>query len=151
MKLVRKILIPPLLVALCVALMMLLRRRFPIIIFFHFPYTFIGIPPILAGIVISFLGGLRLWKKGTAVTTFGKPARLVTDGVYKYSRNPIYLGFAIALGGVLILVDSLAGIAVWILFVVLADRLYIRPEEEILAKRFGREFEEYKSRTRRWI
>jgi protein-S-isoprenylcysteine O-methyltransferase Ste14 len=76
---------------------------------------------------------------------------LVTSGVYGLSRHPMYLGFVVLLAGVAILLRSLTPwLGVPALAVVL-DRTFIVPEEGMLANRFGREWEQYKGRVRRWL
>ncbi|MGF1543320.1 MAG: methyltransferase family protein [Parvularculaceae bacterium] len=80
-----------------------------------------------------------------------KTRTLVTGGLYRWSRNPMYLalglclaGYAARLGEPLALV-CLAG------FVAAANELQIKPEEAILEEKFGEAYRDYKRRTRRWI
>ncbi|MGD9904567.1 MAG: isoprenylcysteine carboxylmethyltransferase family protein [Vicinamibacterales bacterium] len=82
------------------------------------------------------------------------PARasaLVTGGVYRVTRNPMYLGMALLLTAfavTLAAVLPLAGLAVFVAFI---TRFQIRPEERVLAARFGDEYATYAARVRRWL
>jgi protein-S-isoprenylcysteine O-methyltransferase Ste14 len=88
---------------------------------------------------------------GTTLDTFSEPNKLVTDGPYKYSRNPIYLGYALVLIGVWLLLGSLSPLFIVVFSIVITDRWYIPFEENMLAEKFGPAYTSYKSRTRRWI
>ena len=96
------------------------------------------------------------WTLGRARTTIDptrpeKSKVLVTTGIYRYSRNPIYLGdlllllaWAVYLGNPLNLVPALA-------FVPLMNRFQIRPEEQVLARHIPSDYLTYRKRTRRWL
>lgn len=76
---------------------------------------------------------------------------LVTSGIYRLTRNPMYLGFAVVLlGWALLLSHPLAvlGVPAFMLYM---NRFQIEPEEQVLREKFGDEFEAYASRVRRWI
>ena len=76
---------------------------------------------------------------------------LVAAGVYRYTRNPMYLGFAamlLALAAYLAAPLALLGPAAFVLFI---DRFQIRPEERALSAKFGAEFQAYRYRVRRWL
>jgi protein-S-isoprenylcysteine O-methyltransferase Ste14 len=90
-------------------------------------------------------------KLGTPIKPFDEPNKLVTDGFFKYSRNPMYLGFALVLLGVWLLLGALSPLLGVVLFVAITDRWYIPFEERALVEKFGPEFQAYRSKTRRWI
>lgn len=77
--------------------------------------------------------------------------RLITDGVYKFTRNPMYLGIVAMLAGAATWFGTLPFYAAALGFFVVMDRLFRRYEEEKLAAKFGREYLEYKSKVRPWI
>jgi protein-S-isoprenylcysteine O-methyltransferase Ste14 len=146
-----KLFVPLTLVVICLAGMILLGHYWPVVEFLHAPWTYLGTAAVLAGLYFCGAGALWLRKKRTTLEPFDEPARMVTSGVYRYTRNPIYLGFATALVGVWILLGALsAGLPV-LVFIVVTDHGYIRFEEKVLARKFGREYEEYRRKTRRWI
>ena len=89
---------------------------------------------------------------GTNVMTFEQPDVLVTQGVYRYSRNPMYLGFVVALlGSSLLMGASISSFLLVALFFIITDRWYIRFEELEMTKKFGAEYQAYSNNVRRWI
>ena len=81
----------------------------------------------------------------------GAASSLVTSGIYRFSRNPMYLGFALALLAVAVYLAHPVAPAVLIGFVVYINRFQVEPEERALKAIFGDTFAEYAARVRRWI
>ncbi|MCL7743391.1 isoprenylcysteine carboxylmethyltransferase family protein [Guyparkeria hydrothermalis] len=115
--------------------------------------------PWLAGALFVAGGGLMLaavwtlWRAHTTIDPF-RPERashLVTQGIYRISRNPIYLGDALLLTGVAFWLGQPLGLFVLVLFVLFIDRFQIRGEEAALARHFGETFHRYRQQTRRWL
>jgi protein-S-isoprenylcysteine O-methyltransferase Ste14 len=109
-------------------------------------------------LVLAALGGLlALWARwmflqaGTSVHPHQETSRLLTHGVYRISRNPMYLGLLLALVGWVIWLQNLSGLVLPPLFVLLINRCHILPEERRLQARFGHTYREYLGRTRRWV
>lgn len=90
-------------------------------------------------------------RAGTPVSPYRSPTALVTSGVYRFTRNPGYLGMALAYVGVALLARSLWALAPLPLVIVLIDRGVIAREERFLRRRFGEDYARYASRTRRWL
>jgi len=117
-----------------------------------YPFTLIGIPFIVAGLFLSIVGKRLFNRLDANIMTFDDPTVLVTKGVYKYTRNPMYLGFVISMAGFSLLMGAavssflLAG-----LFFAITDRWYIAFEEKTMLHKFGLEYEEYCRKVRRWI
>ncbi|MBM5571328.1 MULTISPECIES: methyltransferase family protein [Deefgea] len=108
---------------------------------------------ILLGVAIVLAGG---WAFRKAQTTFNPrtPAaarELVVSGVYRYSRNPMYLGFLIILLGWADLLANLASFTVLPLFILYLNRFQIQPEERSMHALFGAQFVRYCQQVRRWI
>ena len=81
-----------------------------------------------------------------------RPARtLVTDGPYRFTRNPMYIGMAGAYAGAAVATRALWALAFLPAVVLTVDRLVIPREERHLAARFGTEYERYRERVRRWL
>lgn len=76
---------------------------------------------------------------------------LVTNGLYRYSRNPMYLGLLCALLGAALYLENLAAFLGPVLFVWVMTELQIKPEERALQLKFGDAFADYRQKTRRWI
>ena len=107
----------------------------------------------LAGSVIA-LAGLVEFRR--ARTTFNPldPARasaLVTTGIYRVTRNPMYLGMLLVLLGWAVWLGNAAAFVGLPLFVAVLNLLQIAPEERVLRERFGDAFTRYAARVRRWI
>ncbi len=81
----------------------------------------------------------------------GKATRLVVSGVYRYSRNPMYLGLLLLLIAWASYLSNLAAFAGPAAFVLSMNRLQIQPEEAAMAARFGDEYRAYRESVRRWI
>jgi protein-S-isoprenylcysteine O-methyltransferase Ste14 len=111
----------------------------------------VGLPLLAAGLGIPIAAGYRFNRAGTPVDPTAQATALVTGGVYRFTRNPMYLG-ATLLGVGLGLVGgwpwvSLAALAMPPLLTALA----IRREERWLEARFGDEYCAYCARVRRWL
>jgi protein-S-isoprenylcysteine O-methyltransferase Ste14 len=147
----QKFLWPPSLVILCWILMLLLNRFLPLFQLYSSALKMIGGFIFAIGAAIALNVAIKFARIGTNIKTFDEPGKLVTGGLFKYSRNPIYLGFAIALFGIAISLGSITPLIVAIAFVVITDRWYIKFEENAMSKKFGKQYEIYKLQTRRWI
>jgi len=107
----------------------------------------------LAGGAMALAGDLEFKRARTTINPF-KPQNstaLVTSGIYRFTRNPMYVGLTlVVLGWAAFLgsVGALLGPAVFVLYI---DRFQIAPEERILGAKFGAAYTEYRSRVRRWL
>jgi protein-S-isoprenylcysteine O-methyltransferase Ste14 len=111
----------------------------------------IGALIFLAGLGLGLKGSADLRAAGTTIDPTGTAAALVTNGVYAWSRNPLYLAALIAFAGL-----GLALRSTWLLVAVpcvaiALTRLAIEREEAYLGRRFGPAYLTYASRVRRWI
>ncbi len=102
----------------------------------------------------SAIMGVKQFKKAQTTPNpkeIDKATSLVTSGIYRYTRNPMYLGLTlILLGWALYLSHFLAFILIPI-FMMYISRFQIQPEERMLAKKFGQAYQNYRSKVRRWI
>jgi protein-S-isoprenylcysteine O-methyltransferase Ste14 len=80
-----------------------------------------------------------------------KASRLVVSGIYRYSRNPMYLGLLLLLIAWAFYLSNLLGFACLPVFVLSMNRLQIRLEEKAMEKQFGAEYHAYRESVRRWI
>ena len=76
---------------------------------------------------------------------------MVKSGIYRFSRNPMYLGMASVLLGLAITVGATTALLVTPVFMAIIEFLYIRPEEDMLRGVFPEEFPAYCQRVRRWL
>ncbi len=107
----------------------------------------------LVGLGIFLVSGRELIKSKTTVNPRHpeKAAVLVVSGLYRFSRNPLYLGDALALAGWAVFLAN-PWAFLWLpVFVAWLTRFQIYPEERALAARFGSAYVDYTKRVRRWI
>ena len=132
-------------------ILMVLSHLLPIGKINIFPWNLSGVILIILGIIISSAGSAKFEKEGTNIPTFKDPDKLVTDGIYKLSRHPMYLGFAILLAGIAVVLSSATSLILFVIFVVITDSWYIRFEEKKMVEKFGKNYLDYRSKVRRWI
>jgi protein-S-isoprenylcysteine O-methyltransferase Ste14 len=108
---------------------------------------------VLVGAAITVAGVVSFKRAKTTVNplTPSSASSLVVRGVYRFTRNPMYLGFLLALVGWAIHLSNALSFAVLPAFVLYMNRFQIGPEERALGALFPDEFAEYAARVRRWI
>lgn len=108
---------------------------------------------VLLGAVISLAGVVSFRRARTTVNPLKpeKTSALVCSGIYRITRNPMYLGFLLVLTGWTVLLASGYAALGPVLFVAYITRFQILPEERVLTRLFGDEFTAYRSRVRRWL
>ncbi|MEW9699545.1 isoprenylcysteine carboxylmethyltransferase family protein [Paenibacillus sp. SI8] len=144
-------LLPPQLFLVCCIGMLMLRIYYPVIIWLSLPYNLIGLMLIGLGLILSIWGSRTFSKNQTNIHTFKEPDKLIVEGLYKYSRNPMYLGFLVSLAGIFILLGAVSPILLLFTFLIIVNRWYIKSEEKNMTAKFGRDYLQYKDSTRRWI
>ena len=108
---------------------------------------------VLFGFGISGLGVVEFRRVRTTLNplTPGSSSTLVTQGIYRFTRNPMYLGMLMVLIGVAVATANLSAFLLLPVFVLYMNEFQIKPEERALAGIFGKKFEDYRSEVRRWI
>ena len=124
---------------------------------FHLPDLTVAWAPALGWVLIG-LGGVFIaaalgwfFAAGTNPEPWKRDDALVTKGLYRITRNPMYLGMALAGFGAALVLGSLGAIGGTILAIILVDRFVIVREETHLARIFGQAYNAYCQRVRRWI
>lgn len=103
------------------------------------------------GVALLIGGFVTQRRAGTDPIPFNPTTRIVTHGLYRFTRNPMYIGFALWTFGIAILADSMWMLAAVPIGLVLTDLLIVRREEYYLERKFGDEYLAYKNKVRRWI
>lgn len=112
---------PPILAPVCAGLMLVLDRLLPLFPVLPAPARgWLGAVLAAAGIALAVA------RVETEIYTFREPGRMVTDGVYRFTRNPIYLGMSLLLAGLAVALGSASPLLAALAFVVIADRWDIR-------------------------
>ena len=149
-----KLRIPPPFYALTVALIMWLASQyFPVAKLIESPWNNIGIAMIVLAGLMDFTSLYLFFKKKTTPNPM-KPeftTGLVTNGMYKISRNPMYLGMLMMLLGFAVYLGQLTPFLIIPAFYIVITEMQIKPEEQILEEKFGEEYLEYKNKVRRWL
>jgi protein-S-isoprenylcysteine O-methyltransferase Ste14 len=146
--------IPPPVVALLIAAGMWALARWWPLVRFELPW------PALSGLAVASLGGLisgagaREFRRLRTTVNPLHPERatsVVTTGIYRLTRNPMYVGIVLVLLGCFLAfgaASSALGLPAFVLYI---TRFQIEPEERVLLARFGNEYAAYKARVRRWL
>lgn len=106
-----------------------------------------------AGVAIAALGVVAFRRARTSVNPLSPDAAtsLVATGIYRRSRNPMYLGMLLVLTGWALYLRNAAGFIFLPAFMLYMNRFQIAPEERMLAARFGERFRRYQTEVRRWL
>ena len=142
---------PPIWLAITFIAMVALDRWLPFMQLFTGGAGLVAWSLITAGLAVVLIAANVFRRAGTGIVPFSESTALVTSGIYRYTRNPMYLGMVLILAGLAIKLGSLSA---WIpipVFVVVIQQQFIRNEEIFLTGIYGDEFLEYKRRVRRWI
>lgn len=146
----KKLYIPPTLVAYSIIIMTILYFYLPQLNLIRFPYNLIGL-------VIAFLGFMLMGKsrdlfsKHNTTLKIEKSNHMITEGVFSKTRNPMYLGMAILILGFSIFSANLIALFLPFIFLIIIRLLYISKEEQLMSEKFGQDYLAYKTKVRRWI
>jgi len=150
----RKLTKLPLLLVIFLVLLMYIVDVLNLVDSYAFVYqSIIAFTLFIVGLLVIVVSGILFRKAKTTVNPMNpeKATQLVNTGLYQYSRNPMYLGFFTWLLAFVILIGNPINILILPLYVLLANKLYIFPEEKALEQLFEKEFITYKNNVKRWI
>ena len=142
---------PPILLLIHIGVAWLLGKfiTLPIVVSPLFKNIGLGLAGI--GFLLGLLALYAFTKARTTVNPHGSVRTIVSSGVYRFTRNPIYLGMTFMLIGFPLAFGNVWGIPLVLAFIPLMNKLVIRHEEAYLEKKFGEAYTGYKSRVRRWL
>ncbi|WP_352295801.1 isoprenylcysteine carboxylmethyltransferase family protein [Pseudoalteromonas sp. 20-MNA-CIBAN-0454] len=144
--------IPPLVVVLFFALIMALIAHYSVIDFSAF-ILYLTVSLVTIGCVFC-IAGLVSFRLANTTVNPSKPEQatnLVTSGVYRFSRNPMYVGFVFILLGWGIWLSSLWALLCVAGFIAYLTLFQITPEERALTQLFGEDYIQYKNKVKRWL
>ncbi len=110
-----------------------------------------GVALFLIGMFLAGAGVARFRSAGTEVRPWRASTTLVTSGVYRFTRNPMYLGMSLSYAGLCLLANSVLALVFLVPLVIIVTYAVIKREEHYLEVTFGAEYRAYKRRVRRWI
>lgn len=148
---VRRLIYPPVWLVFGLVAVFALNEFLPGPRFASLLWQIVGGAIILGGLALLVLANGRFTRADTGVIPFRGVRQLVTGGVYRLSRNPMYLGMALVLLGCAVTVGSATALAVAPLFAAVIEWRFIRAEEAMLHALFREQYADYCSRVRRWL
>jgi protein-S-isoprenylcysteine O-methyltransferase Ste14 len=132
---------------------LLLSRRWPWPIWLGSRLALVaGVLTIAAGVVLALSAVGIFRRRKTTILPARRPTRTIVDaGPYRFTRNPMYVGMALAYVGGALLLNSVWPFLLLPIPLLMVDRYVIRREERYLRTKFGSEYEAYTQRVRRWL
>ena len=146
--------VPPPAVALILGALMWLISRYEPTLSLDVPWrTAVAIALFITGAMIALSGVWEFHRAKTTVNPLSPEAAtaMVTSGIYRFSRNPMYLGLLLALCSWAVWLSHVLALALPPLFVLYINRFQIVPEERALSTKFGGQFSSYTRAVRRWL
>ncbi len=115
--------------------------------------TLIAVGLAVLGVCFGMMGIAQFRKAQTTPNpqALEKVSSLVTSGIYQYSRNPMYLGLVLALLGWALYLSHFLPFVLVPVFMLYMTRFQIQPEERMMARKFGSDYQAYLAQVRRWI
>ena len=144
-------LLPPAYLLGALVLTVALHWLMPVARWADYPWTLSGCLPLLFGFGLNIVADNALKHQGTTVKPFDKPEVLITSGVYRISRHPMYLGMVLILFGLATLLGTFTPLLIVGIFALLMQKIFINTEEKILEQQFGEAWREYRQQVRPWI
>ena len=119
--------------------------------FIDHPLIYIGCVPMLAGLYIAARASRQFSQAGTNIIPLSKSTALVTDGMFKWTRNPMYTGMIAFLAGLALVLDNPWNWLVVGAFTLLIRQLFVLREEQLMLQTFGDDYAAYTEKVRRWL
>jgi len=106
---------------------------------------------VIGGLLLDGIAAGTFRRLGTPPEPWKPTTALATGGLYKFSRNPIYVGFAVTYAGFALAMDSPVALALLAPCLIVVDRFVIQREEAYLTAKFDAEYQAYQGKVRRWL
>ena len=144
--------LPPVWLAGALVLAWVQSARFPMGLTFGGAWSdFFGGLLVGGGLLLMLLAFVEFRKHKTTFVPHETPTSLIQTGIFSRTRNPIYLGDALVLAGLILRWDAVLALPLIPLFVWVIEKRFIIPEEDRMRRVFRAEFARYTSKTRRWV
>lgn len=144
---------PPLVMPLVGLIMWVVSKIFPAFTFGSIQSIVVAVAVALLGLAVSLVGIVAFRRAHTTIDPkhLTETSRLISSGIYRYSRNPMYLGVLLMLVGWAIYLGNVLSLLCTFIFIAYITRFQIIPEERLLGEKFEKEFLSYQRRVRRWL
>lgn len=113
--------------------------------------VYLGWVAIIFGALLMALAFMEFRRAQTTIIPREAPNALIQSGIYRFTRNPIYLADTLFLAGAALIWGSIPGLLLVPVFIVVIQRRFIHGEEAMLRATYGAAFEDYARRVRRWL
>ena len=117
----------------------------------YIPYKLVASVSVIAGFTVMILAWLQFKRSDAAVCPTAKTSQIIMNGMYRYSRNPMYLGMLLMLLGAAFIMGTIPSMLSPAVFFLIIDKIFIPYEEDKLQSSFGDSYNEYMMATRRWL
>ena len=114
-------------------------------------FQVLGVIFIVLGLLINFWTDSLFKKEKTTVKPNKIPRKLITEGPFRISRHPMYLGFVVLLLGIALVLGNIFSFIGPIMMFITLEKKFIPLEEKLMEKHFGKKYQEYKNQVRRWL
>ena len=131
--------------------MALLQLFLPLYQYVQPPLAYAGIIIVFLGIVLSAISANMFVKVDTGLLPFEEATALVTGGIFRFTRNPMYLGMFMMVFGAAFLMGSVGALIPLLIFVLIIRFNFVAGEERFMEASFGQQYLDYKFKVRRWI
>ncbi len=128
-----------------------IHLAFPLLRIIPFHWSLTVLFPIAAGGIMNLAADKDFKDSKTTVKPFEHPGALMTTGVFRFSRNPLYSGMAFIILRETVLFGSISPFIIVILFMLPMDNIFIKTGENMLSEKFNGEYADYMKKARRWI
>lgn len=144
---------PPVVASLLMAGMWSLAHWWPVWRFQLPAQTPLGVAVAVMGVGVTALGALEFRRFKTTVNPLRpeKASSVVSTGIFRVTRNPMYVGLLLVLTGVFVWAGAVSAAVALPAFVLYINRFQIQPEERALLAKFGDEYARYQAQVRRWL
>lgn len=132
-------------------LMGLLQPFLPLYQYVQPPLAYAGVIFVFLGIVIAAISADLFVKADTGLLPFEDATTLVTGGLFRFTRNPMYLGMFLMVFGAAFLMGSVGALFPLLIFMLIIRFNFVAGEERFMEAAFGQQYLDYKSKVRRWI
>jgi protein-S-isoprenylcysteine O-methyltransferase Ste14 len=142
---------PPRIALLLMAISFAIWRFSPDATIFYIPFKYIGCFGITCGFVTMMGAWFQFRKHKTAICPTAPTTHFITNGAYRISRNPMYLGMLLMLAGTAFIIGAVQPFLAPVAFFLIMDKVFIPYEEEKLLNEYENQYADYMNRTRRWL
>lgn len=143
--------LPPTYLFAAIVVMGALHFLLPVVKLIRFPWALFGALPFAIGVALNLIADAEFKKRGTTVKPFEESSVLITDGVFRICRHPMYLGSELIVLGLAVLMGTATPFLVVVIFPLLMEVVFIRVEERMLEEKFDRRWRDYKANVRKWL